>query len=425
MLKTIMKYIGKLGAGIVIGVLMLIAVYALPIGRMKENVARSSEVFNYERMYPQIIFGYKYMQLDNYTDSLMLGEAIYEGTENILDKAMSNYRIASDELPQDMTVTNYANDAPYDFYPVSYERYWHGYLVPLKLLLLFFDYPDIRVLNFLLQNFLLYIVLRKFHKNNLGQYMPAFLMAVFVLNPLTAALSLQFSSVYYIILFSVIYLLHLEEKKEASERKTDNLFFTVGILTSYFDFLTYPLAAFGVLAVTYLNLNREKIGIANAKDILKKLILWIGGYGGMWCGKWLAGSLLTQKNMFASAINQAILRASSIDDEVRGGVEFSRLYAVFKNIGVFLKWPFFILFLIGIGYWLFQLRKITFRILQQEISVIIIYFAIALLPAGWIFVVANHSYIHYWFTSKEFCIAAFSLLSLGIYLKNLCYDRDV
>ena len=41
------------------------------------------------------------------------------------------------------------------------------------------------------------------------QYAPAFLVTIFLINPLTAALSLQFSSVYYIILFSAIWFLRL------------------------------------------------------------------------------------------------------------------------------------------------------------------------------------------------------------------------
>lgn len=77
--KRIIKCLGKLSLSIVVGMLLLIMVYALPVAPMKANVARSSEVFNYEGTYPQMTYGYKYMQLDGCTDSIMLGSAIFEG----------------------------------------------------------------------------------------------------------------------------------------------------------------------------------------------------------------------------------------------------------------------------------------------------------------------------------------------------------
>ena len=82
-----------------------------------------------------------------------------------------------------------------------------------------------------------------------------------------------------------------------------------------------------------------------------------------------------------------------------------------------------IVFCIGAVYCCFLLRKLTLLMAWQEIEVILLYFSVALLPVGWIFVMANHSYIHYWFTYKEFSISSFALLSLGVYLRNLVYDR--
>lgn len=310
-------YTGKLMGCILAGILLLVGVYALPVERMKANVARSSGVIDYEGIYPQMSDGYKYMQLDNFTDSIMLGAAVYDGAEGILDRAMSNYHMDCDELSPELALTNYANDVPYGYYPVSYGRYWHGYLVPLKLLLLFLDYSDIRVLNFFVQNALLFLIIRRLYKNRMERYAAAFAVAVFLINPLTAALSLQFSTVYYIVLFSVIYLLGLFGKKEITDRKTDHMFFLTGVCTSYFDFLTYPLAVFGILVIFYLNISLENGKRDGIKSILKKMALWFGGYGGMWGGKWLAGSILLRKNMFMDAMKQAFVRTSS--NNVGGG----------------------------------------------------------------------------------------------------------
>lgn len=86
--------------------------------------------------------------------------------------------------------------------------------------------------------------------------------------------------------------------------------------------------------------------MTGVKALFQKMLLWGFGYGGMWSGKWLVGSVLMKRNMFVDALNQAIFRASpgSLQGEAYG-----RFDAVMKNISVFFKWPFFLLFLSGGG----------------------------------------------------------------------------
>lgn len=208
-----------------------------------------------------------------------------------------------------------------------------------------FGYSDIRILYFFLQNFLLFMIIRKLYRVHMEQYATAFLIMIFVLNPMTAALSLQFSSVYYIVLFSAIWFLYLVENEKVKENEMNHLFFATGIATAYFDFLTYPLVPFGILIVLYLIVNGENIRIANIKLLLQKGFLCGAGYGGMWSGKWLAGSILTKQNLFADALNQVFLRTSA--GFYDGAEGYSRLDALWRNIGVLLKWPFLIAFLSG------------------------------------------------------------------------------
>ena len=415
---SFLKYAGILCSCIMIGVLLLLAVYMLPVKSMKANVARSSEIFNYEGIYPQMVSGYKYMQLDNYTDSIMLGAAIYDGPEGTIDKTVNNYHPDSEQLSPELALTNYANEvSAYEYFQMPYGRYWHGYLVPLKLLLLFFDYSDIRVLNFFMQSFLLFMIIRQLYRIRMEQYVPAFLIMIFVLNPLTAALSLQFSSVYYIVLFSTIWFLHLVERRMTAESTINYLFFAVGILTAYFDFLTYPLVPLGILIVLYLILIGENIKAAGIKPLLQKGFLWGAGYGGMWSGKWLAGSILTKHNLFADALNQIFLRTSA--GFYDGSDGYSRLDALWRNIGVLLKWPFLIAFLLVGGVFLICfLREHTIYIIRQNAAIILFLAATALLPVVWILITAGHAYGHYWFTYKELAISCFAVVSLGTYLIN-------
>ncbi len=415
-IHSFIKYIVALCISIIVGLLMLIAVYMLPVKNMKTNVARSSEIFNYEGLFPQLVSGYKYMQLDNYTESIMLGAAIYDGKGGVINKAIYNEHPISHSLSEELALTNYANEvSDYEYSGVRYARYWHGYLVPVKLLLLFFDYADIRIFNFFLQNLLLFFLLKLFYKTRMEQYIPAFLVTVFVINPLTAGMSLVLSTVYYITLLSAIYLLWSAWKGKAGETKINFLFFIAGVLTAYFDFLTYPLVPCGVLNVLYLIINRDNIKMASVKALIQKILLWCFGYGGMWSGKWLIGSILTKSNMFADALHQIAFRIS-----LGGAVDtgHSRLGAVVNNVKVFMKWPFLLIFLIWGGVCVWRLRKLTHNMSSKNVPMMVFLILTAAMPIVWMIVASGHSY-HYWFASKELAISCFALLSLSIYLKNL------
>lgn len=333
--------------------------------------------------------------------------------DRLVKGAVYNYHYDCFELSPVLALTNYANGVERDYVPIEYGRYWHGYLVPLKLLLLFFDYSDIRILNFFLQNFLLYMVSRGFYRNRLERYIPAFLAAVFVVNPLTAALSLQFSTVYYIMLVSAIYILWLSRKGKLTEEKTGNASLCLGIATAYFDFLTYPPVPLGVLLILYFLLEKRDGNGICIKIILKMGALWAFGYFGMWGGKWLAGSVLSGRNMFVNAWSN-VLRRTSIQSASPG--ESGRFLAIYKNISVFMKWPFLLAFLLIAGYYMVKFRKLTLERLRCQKASIVFLLMTAFIPVGWMFIMADHTAEHYWFTHKLFSVSVFALLSLGTYL---------
>lgn len=413
---------GKLAVCILLGTLLLLGVYSLPTERMRENVARSSSIFDYEGTYPQMVNGYKYMQLDNYTDSIMLGAAIYDSPASIVDKAMNNYHMDSDALPSILAMTNYANKVEnFNYYTVAYGRYWHGYLVFLKPLLLLFDYADIRIFNFFLQWLLLFINISLFYKNGIEKYLPAFAAAILVLNPLTTALSLQFSSIYYIVQLSSMFMLQYFHKKQSVETKViGNLFFLSGVMSSYFDFLTYPLTSFGILITLCFILNSIRERKRELHLFCRYLTLWGFGYFGMWMGKWFVGGILLNKNLFADAFKQALFRASS---NSTGIGDYTRISVLFDNIKVLMKWPFVVMASVIIIYLLLEMRHMKSgikNIYRNSASTIAGYSATATLPILWFLLLANHSKEHYWFTYRELSISVFAALSLFIYIKEKC-----
>lgn len=79
-MDPIVRAVILLITGIVVGYLLLVAVFLLPEEQMQNNLSKSMDVLLKEKEYHRVIPGYISTQLDNYTDSWMLGIAVYDNT---------------------------------------------------------------------------------------------------------------------------------------------------------------------------------------------------------------------------------------------------------------------------------------------------------------------------------------------------------
>lgn len=412
-INTGIKYAGILLASILLGMMLMILVYCLPVSSMKANVQRSTEIYEYEGVYPQLMWGYKMSQLDNSTDATMLLNAIYSGSGSVVEKAVRVFRIEySGENPV-ISLIKYANDTEAEIYGCAYSRYWHGYLAILKPLLLFFDVADIRVMNMFLQMALFCYIVLLMIRRKYGEYVPAFLISVLLLNPVAIALSFQFSTVYYLMLFSIIYIL---KKKNLLYKQEILLLFLLGILTAFFDFLTYPLAAlFFPLIFILLKENDGKEAI---KKVFIGSIVWGIGYVGMWCGKWTIGSILLGQNLWTDALERAMMY-EAMD---YGNGKINGFQVIFKNVMVLVKWPVLLAGVVLLLYYIKWIMKVgILKIRLKERSLYLAAFGLIFMaPFAWYLAAGTHSYIHYWFTYRELCISVFAVLAGITKMISLC-----
>ena len=142
-MRIFLKDAGKTGmvllAGGVIGLVLLMLVFSIPVERMLTNARASIEIFEKEGPFPQTVAGYKATTLDNYTDAWMLRNAFYDGEESAFQKSMHIYYKGyhSEEINNVCeSMIAYLNGKE-GAERHSYARYWHGYLILLKPLLYF------------------------------------------------------------------------------------------------------------------------------------------------------------------------------------------------------------------------------------------------------------------------------------------------
>lgn len=404
---------------ILVGALLLTAVYCIPTDRMDANLGDSVEVFQKEGTMPEL-FGWCTSYLDNFTDAIMLSNAAHDVPASAMVQAMTAARFKIGEQdPVESLIGHYVQGQPFDS-DEPYYQYWHGYLITLKPLLFFMSYQGIRLVNTAMQLGLLVWLIWLMVRKGLAGYIAPYLICLAFLMPVTLALSLQFSSCYYLLLLGSIALLLA---KESLQEKAAFIFLYLGICTAYFDFLTYPIATLGIPAVFYFCLQDLRKPAETFCKGVKICFSWGFGYGVMWAGKWVVGSIITGKNVLAEAASKITERSSAniaVDESF-----LSNAYAALSaNIKFFLKTPatpvyalcIIVLLVILVLGW----KKKQFT-LSDAGRILFPFFILACLPPVWYMVTTNHSIIHYWFTGKALCVSVFASLCALIKLKKDCF----
>ncbi len=368
---------------------------------------------------------------DVYTDALMMNTALYPAENAPWQDALVNPRYANKtvlkftgrsestemELPV-VTLQKMVNQTTDGCLVEHYVRYWNGYLLWLKPALYVFSFSTVRLANVFLQillAFWLFALLR----DQIGKFYGwAFLLTYLLLNPVTLAMSFQYTPVYYLAtLFSVLLLYH---EKWVEERKLVYLLTAAGIATAYFDFLTYPLFSYGLpMAIALLIAHQKGLLVKTfdgVKCVIEGGIFWIIGYAGMYISKWALATALTGINVFADAMSQLAYRMSHTQHEADLAAAFGLGRVVMMNLAAWLTTPAFaaFAFFILILALLRILKRRKKAELQSTRSVTLGLLLLCLSPFVWYAVLLNHSYLHYWFTFRELAIFAFAFASIMI-----------
>ncbi len=405
---------------IVTGILLLCLVYMLPTGRMQKHVETDvlllQEEGNYTvfwdgffvRMHPGNINAQTFflnnrgMARDNLTDAVMLGNAVYEKeAKGTLEKALAVYRyLDEDEMPIS-SLQNYL-DGENAGEEVSYSRYWHGYLVVLKPLLCIFTYSQIRIFNVLLQSILLILLCVKLSGLTDWKYSICFVGGGLTVFPFVIPFCMQYSTATYVMLLSsIVYLCNIDYWKK--DDRSLYYFMLTGILTSYVDFLTYPIITLGGLLVISVLATEKKTGF-----IIRSSVMWCIGYFGMWFGKWAVASVVLRENVVQDGLEQMLFRTSSATDTM-SEKKVSVLSAIFANFSSMTNVYYIVVFILLLIFLIALAKKQPNYFLKNLIRQRH-YLVIALYPFIWYGVIKNHSYDHSSFTYRALFVTVFALM---------------
>lgn len=392
---------------IIIGFALIIGVYSLPTGIMNKHVLSSYQSFeeSYPNTTPRVMGG----KLDTFTDALMLLTASYEDDNSIYTKSLLNKRYFNKELGTDQLLYQMGRN-PFDNQNLaveSYARYWHGYLVVMKPLLMIIDYNGLRFINGFALLALIGLLCRQYFINNEKLYIiPLVAMLIFI-NPVSIILSIQFMGMITITLFGLLLLAKYRTYLIQHSLMLKAFFVVLGSLTAYVDLLTYPLITLGIPLAYWI--SSTNIGVKSNKQIVQDIclysIIWGFGYIGMWFGKWVLATLLTDVNIIKDAYMEIIYRTSS----QMGDTPISYRKVLSNNFKYCWGNILLLLVLFG-GYVSYKKHKdkelLKFDVNKKHWPLLII----AIIPFIWYFLVQNHSYIHAWFTYRELAIVVYVMV---------------
>lgn len=422
-------------AAVIIGAVFNIIAALLPTGRIHQNVMDATAVFLREGVDPHSIAENDASLGDNNTDAWMLLIADYNGKGVVNDRV---YEAASD-LDRSQggikALLSRAFDGISYFYGIEdsglvgsdnimfvgepepdtvwlYPRYWHGWMLPLKLLLMIFSYSDIRLLLFIVHTFLLFAIILAFAKRERILTGIAFAAAVIAMFPTTYMISVDYSMCTLIMEMSMLALVAFNEWFDKKYGRYIVLFLIIGIATAYFDFLTFPTITLTfpmiIWIINVIDSNRYNEAKVNIKGIIIEFILcglmWAVGYFGMWASKWVICTIFTDPNMISDVIHQIRFRTSDTAEDVT--ITIGEVFA--RN---FAKFNYLPLEIMGVAVLLISLLPGKWKRPEQiGIVGVVLLIVVAIIPVIWLMLLSNHAYLHDHFTYRNLAGMFFAIL---------------
>ena len=374
--------------------------------KMRESVRQGTAMLCEQGATPELTGGFKTSQMDNFTSVLILKTAGYTGPETFWQKVFGGFRT---DLPKAEgqnaweAFCTYADGSESPTGGLSYSRYWHGYTLPLRILLCFFNVSNLQMLFFGLELLLTVLLFILLDRKKMLFLLPGLFCSLFFLMPAATGLCIQYVPVTLVTFVSCILLLLYRDEMDTGIG-LPAVFAGIGIMTNYLDLLTFPLISLGYPIVLLLAM-RIREG-ADARKTAWEFLLCCGAWGiafaGFWLLKWLLTSLVFRFNILGGILSQVFLRTSSASN----GHTFSRISAFATNLQLLLAKPAYLL-LLGLALpasLIFSLRgPRKFR------PVSLLFLVAAVIPVAYMFLTANHIHDHYYYTYRNLTGSVFAI----------------
>lgn len=384
---------------------LLVTTNAIPDRLVKQPISDGIAKLTQEGDHPWTFFTPQ-SQLDNFTDKIMLQLSQRTSGWNSVTK----FFVKKADWSQ-LDANALHNPLYAAFSNQGYSRYWHGYTVILKPMLVFFSLDVIHVISSICLLILICLAFATLRKEFNIIVAIAFCIAMTMINITIVPFSLVFSPVIYTILISIVGIRLLYGKQRVL------LFLIIGSVVNYLDFLTFPLLTLCIplaLLVMY-DIKHNDTYLSIVIKFIKSGFAWLLGYASTWGMKWVLSSAVTGRNIVKDAIKNIFIRT----DTASSSTHFDKAEVISNNYAyLFEQYPVRLVVLVLVVVLAVQ----VFTIKKHRISNHMVFencvkatplLILSLAPVVWYACLTNHSSIHIeFFAYKNAVVTVFAILVL-------------
>lgn len=404
-----MKYLKEIGNYVLIFIVtvailtgLLFGVAKIPRKYIEENIKESLPYFEkYKYQIDEQTKRRDYTIINPYADSMILNIIYALDTNNALRSVMEAryYSERGDDDYDNRDLNKMVEEGLES--NEEYMRYWHGSIIIIKPLLMFLNLEQMHHLNFyillIMEIIVLIMLLRRKHFALSIAYVLGLLATSFWIVPR----SLEYTWCY--MLMNIISILAIKFKED--DKKLNKLFFISGILICYFDFFTAETLTILIPILMVLGIRfkeREEFSLKdNILFVIKSLFIWGIGYSLMWGAKWLLASIVLGESALPHVLGKAKRRVNGdlynkTRNDMYSGAILRNMYTLYP-INIVKRTKDFILPIIA--YIAVQLAIIDYKN-KKKINFLLTMLLIGIIPYIRYLVLANHSYLHCFFTFR-------------------------
>ena len=292
--------------------------------------------------------------------------------------------------------------------PFSYARYWHGYLIWLRPLLLVTDITGVRVVQYLVLAALFAAVAVLLRRRCGLRAAVWFAVSQLLVTAFWAPHQVQFFTCFAVAYAGCVWVL-------AKPRRSDDVclaLLVLGVVTSFCDLLVTPVLTLGLPLVCWLLEPQQRLraGTRQCGIVVGGSLTWGVGYLLCWASKWVLAGLVTGQNVIADALHQVGVRTAA---DSWHGMELTWgniLHFVYTTLaGKHLFWPLVLAVVLLLALFAASIRD------RQQLARALPLGLCALMTPAWFIVLRTHSIQHGWFTWRALGLTVFAGLAFLYY----------
>lgn len=406
--KEITKYILVFIVSVVILTTFLTLVAKIPKKYVEVNLKEATNYFKENKWeITKVKIKKEYSYLHPYADEIILNIIYCLDTNKPLESVLEakyytgNVMDGSNQKYIDLIQNNLQGNT-------QYMRYWHGSIVIIKPLLTVFTLEQIYMLNAVVLSILAVILLMILVRKKYYSIAIALVIGLIMVAVWYVPFTFEYFWTFLLMFIASIIAVCIENKNaECKDKKIYMLFFLIGILTCFLDFLTTEIITILVPLTIILSIRIKEKNLNSLKKefmfLIKSLSVWGVAYCCMWFAKWGIASAVLKINAMDYVKENALMRINgrpiNMSNTFLMKISLIRNFLTLFPINL-IKQESSLLKIIGVSI-LLTILIIIDKKEKEKMKYFFLMLNIATIPYIRYAFLSNHSYMHMFMTFRS------------------------